>query len=148
MIRTYSQMHGTDKYSQHNSMIWSVWLNGRVFVYELSGCGSSPVGIIRDYCNCYKRKKNFAEQIFFFKVQKFLMKQIKYFKLGARQLHFPKYKNVFVFCFFYHIKKIQKNFRHMRKILRSEAKNCARQLHVILLLLQKKTNSLQIKKSC
>ena len=38
MIRTYSQMHRTDKYSQHSSVIWPVWLNGWVFVYELSGC--------------------------------------------------------------------------------------------------------------
>ena len=39
MIRTYSQMHCTDKYSQHTSIISPVWLNGWVFVYELSGCG-------------------------------------------------------------------------------------------------------------
>ena len=39
MTRTYSQMHRTDKYSQHSSITWSVWLNGGVFVYELSGCG-------------------------------------------------------------------------------------------------------------
>ena len=39
IIRTYSQVHCTDKYSQHISIIWSVWLNGWVFVYELSGCG-------------------------------------------------------------------------------------------------------------
>ena len=39
MIITYNQTHFTDKYSQHNSVIWSVWLNGWVFVYELSGCG-------------------------------------------------------------------------------------------------------------
>ena len=39
MTGTYSQMHCTDKYSQHSSIIWSVWLNGWVFVYELSGCG-------------------------------------------------------------------------------------------------------------
>ena len=32
MIRTYSQMHRTDK-------IWLVWLNGWVSVYELTGCG-------------------------------------------------------------------------------------------------------------
>ena len=32
-------MHRTDKYSQHSSIIWLVWLNGWVFVYELSGCG-------------------------------------------------------------------------------------------------------------
>ena len=28
MIRTYSQMHRTDKYSQHSSIIWPGWLNG------------------------------------------------------------------------------------------------------------------------
>ena len=28
MIITYSQMHRTDKYSQHSSIIWLVWLNG------------------------------------------------------------------------------------------------------------------------
>ena len=39
MIITYNQMHLTDKYSQRNSVIWSVRLNGRAFVYELSGCG-------------------------------------------------------------------------------------------------------------
>ena len=32
-------MHRTDKYSQHSSIIWPVWLNGWVFVYELNGCG-------------------------------------------------------------------------------------------------------------
>ena len=33
---TYSRMHRTDKYSQHSS---NIWLNGWVFLYELSGCG-------------------------------------------------------------------------------------------------------------
>ena len=33
------QMYRTDKYSPHSSIIWRVWLNGRVFVYQLSGCG-------------------------------------------------------------------------------------------------------------
>ena len=28
-----------DKYSQHSSFIWPVWLNGWAFVYELSGYG-------------------------------------------------------------------------------------------------------------
>ena len=32
-----SQMHCTDKYSQENSIIWPAWLNGWVFIYELSG---------------------------------------------------------------------------------------------------------------
>ena len=39
MIRTYSQMHRTDKYSQRSSIFLPVWLNAWVFVYELSGCG-------------------------------------------------------------------------------------------------------------
>ena len=39
MIITHSQMHCTDKYSQHSSIIWPVWLNVWVFVYELSSCG-------------------------------------------------------------------------------------------------------------
>ena len=39
MPRTYKQMHRTAKYSQHSWIIWPVWLNGWVFVYELSGCG-------------------------------------------------------------------------------------------------------------
>ena len=28
MVRTHSQMHRTDKYSQHSSVIGPVWLNG------------------------------------------------------------------------------------------------------------------------
>ena len=39
MIITYSQMHHTDKFLQHSSISWPVWLNGWVFVYDLSGCG-------------------------------------------------------------------------------------------------------------
>ena len=38
-IISYSQMYVADKYSQHSSIIWPVWLNGWLFVYELSGCG-------------------------------------------------------------------------------------------------------------
>ena len=38
MIIKYSHMHRTDKYSHHSTIIWPVWLNGSVFVYELSGC--------------------------------------------------------------------------------------------------------------
>ena len=38
MIITYCEMHRTDKYSQHSSIIWPIWPNGWVFVYELSGC--------------------------------------------------------------------------------------------------------------
>ena len=32
-------MLGKDKYSHHSSIIWPAWLNGWVFVCELSGCG-------------------------------------------------------------------------------------------------------------
>ena len=32
-------MQRTDKCSQHSSIIWTFWLIGWVFVYELSGCG-------------------------------------------------------------------------------------------------------------
>ena len=35
-------MHHKDKYSQHSSIIWPVWLNDWVFVYELSACGFEP----------------------------------------------------------------------------------------------------------
>ena len=39
MIKTYSQIHSTDKYSQHSSTILPVCLNGWVFACELSGSG-------------------------------------------------------------------------------------------------------------
>ena len=38
-MRTYNQIHRTDKYSQHSSIIWPVWLNVWVFIYKVSGCG-------------------------------------------------------------------------------------------------------------
>ena len=43
-----------DKYSQHSSIIWPVWLNCWVFVYELSGCGfrSSSCHLIRKTIEC------------------------------------------------------------------------------------------------
>ena len=46
MIRTCNQMHRTDKYSQHSSIIWPFWLNSWVFVYELSGYGF-------EFCCCH-----------------------------------------------------------------------------------------------
>ena len=39
MTRTYSQMHCTNKCSEHSSVIWPVRPNGLVFLYELSGSG-------------------------------------------------------------------------------------------------------------
>ena len=38
MTRTYIQIHRTDKYSQQSSINLPVWLNGWIFVFELSGC--------------------------------------------------------------------------------------------------------------
>ena len=38
-IITYSQIHHTDQYSQHSSVIRLVWLNVLVFVYKRSSCG-------------------------------------------------------------------------------------------------------------
>ena len=35
-------MNRADKYSEHYSIIWPVWANGRVFVYELSDSGFEP----------------------------------------------------------------------------------------------------------
>ena len=57
MIRTYSQMYHTNKYSQYSSIIWPVWLNGGVFVYKLSGHGfefcCSDLNL--RYCTCFKQ---------------------------------------------------------------------------------------------
>ena len=54
MIITNSQMHRTDKYSQYSS---SVWLNGWVFVYELSGCGfeSRCSHLNFRFCACFEQ---------------------------------------------------------------------------------------------
>ena len=41
MIRSYSNMHRKDKNTQQKSIVWTVCLNGCVFVYDLRGCGSA-----------------------------------------------------------------------------------------------------------
>ena len=51
---TYSQLHRTDKYSQHSSTIWPVWLNGRVFVYKLSDCGFESCCCNLNFCRQLK----------------------------------------------------------------------------------------------
>ena len=58
MTRTYSQMHRIDKYSQHSSIIWPVWLNGWVFVYELSDCGfeSSCSHLTFRFRGCFEQR--------------------------------------------------------------------------------------------
>ena len=49
MTRIYCQMHCRDKYPQHSSIIRSVWPNGWVFFYELSGSGfESSCSHLRD----------------------------------------------------------------------------------------------------
>ena len=52
------QMHRTDMYSQHSSIIWLVWLNGWVFVYELSDCGfeSSSSHIVFRFRACFEQE--------------------------------------------------------------------------------------------
>ena len=57
MIRTYIQMHRTDKYPQHSWIIWPVSLNCWVFVYELSGCGfeSSCSHLNFRYRTCFEQ---------------------------------------------------------------------------------------------
>ena len=57
MNRTYSKMHHTDKYSQHISIIWPVWLSGWVFDYKLSGCGfeSSCSDLNFRFCTCFEQ---------------------------------------------------------------------------------------------
>ena len=57
MIRTYGQMHCTNRYSQHSSIIWPDWANGCVFVYKLSGCGfkSSCSHLNFRFRTCFKQ---------------------------------------------------------------------------------------------
>ena len=57
MIRTYSQMHRRDMYSQHSPIILPVWLNGWIFVDKLSGCGfeSSCNHLYFRFCTCFKQ---------------------------------------------------------------------------------------------
>ena len=57
MIRIYSPMYHTDKYSKHSSIIWPVWLNGWVFVYKLSGYGFESCCSYLNYriCTCFEQ---------------------------------------------------------------------------------------------
>ena len=56
MTRNYIQMHRTDKYSQHSSIIWPVWLNGWVFVYEPSGFECSCSHFNFRFSVCFKQR--------------------------------------------------------------------------------------------
>ena len=57
-MRTHSQMHRTDKYSQHSSIILPVWLNGWVFIYELSDCRIELrcCHLKFRYCTCFEQR--------------------------------------------------------------------------------------------
>ena len=57
IIKRYSQMHCTDKYLQHSSIIWPLWLNVWVFVYEIIGCGfkSCWSHLNFRYCACLEQ---------------------------------------------------------------------------------------------
>ena len=57
MTRTYSQKDRGDKYSEHSSIIWSVWPNVWVFVYKLSGYGfeSSCSQFNFRFCSCFEQ---------------------------------------------------------------------------------------------
>ena len=57
MTRTYSQMHPTDQYSEHSSIIWLVWLNGWVSVYGLSSSGfkSGCNHLSFRFCTCFEQ---------------------------------------------------------------------------------------------
>ena len=52
------QMYSADKYSQHSSIIWPVWLYGWVFIYELSGCGfkSRCCHLKIRYCTLFRQR--------------------------------------------------------------------------------------------
>ena len=39
LITTYGKKYRIYRYSQHSSIIWPIWLNSWMFVYELNGCG-------------------------------------------------------------------------------------------------------------
>ena len=109
MTRTYSQMHRTDKYSQHSSIIWPIWLNGWVFVYERSGCGFESI------CNhlnfrfrvCFEEGVpwhwgNYGVWIHFFfqtythvqfeQLHKYIQKRNKIYKKWYTQKQFPDIK--------------------------------------------------------
>ena len=53
----YSEMHHTDKYSEHSSIIWLCWPNGSVFIYELIGSGfeSSCSHSTFRLCTCFEQ---------------------------------------------------------------------------------------------
>ena len=54
----YGAFECTDKYSEHSSIIWPLWPNGWVFIYELSGSGfeSSCNHLNFRFCACIEHR--------------------------------------------------------------------------------------------
>ena len=51
MTKIYSPVHCTDKYSEHSSVIWSVWRNGWLLIYKLvvQGLSLGAISYILDF---------------------------------------------------------------------------------------------------
>ena len=114
MIRTYSQMHHANKYSQQSSIIWPVWLNGRVFLCELSGCGfesrcshlnffnvlAFPLSILRKNLIKLKKFKVFALPLYILQKEFMVVAFQFYTPKNLKSLYFEK------FLFFWQTLKI------------------------------------------
>ena len=51
-------MHRADKYSEHSSIIWTIWLHGGVFVYEQSGCEFEKLRLSQETSFLIKKRVN------------------------------------------------------------------------------------------
>ena len=60
MIRIYSQIHRTDKYSQHSSIIWPVWRNGWVCLRTMWFWVRVPLQSLKINNILYSKKKSCA----------------------------------------------------------------------------------------
>ena len=107
IIITYSQMHRTDEYSQHSSIIWPGWLSDWVFVYELSGCGlESHCGHLNAFNVSADIADNFIKLSLVYWAETWHKKifcNSLYFRLFAC-LHFFMLDMIsLLFCFFDHV---------------------------------------------
>ena len=126
MIITYSQMHRTDKYSQHSSIIWPVWLNGWVFVYELSGCGFE-LTLLSSRCISLKVKeiRYYHFSIFEYYFKRLFLQNQKNKKDGLileKELPFREFQNHwhfhFQFWYFHHYFIISRQMSKYTKVRR------------------------------
>ena len=84
MMKTYSQMHRAD--SQHSSINWLVWLNSRVFIYELRSSALSPV-VITYTSHIVNTAKQFLEKLI---LQTTSQKYFLILKVTYRKSHWRK----------------------------------------------------------